>query len=63
MGIELGYFIGAVVLLGALVYAVISYSRRNPANEPVTNEATKALYKNEDAYGDKEDEFRAKTRS
>ncbi len=63
MGIEIGYFIGAVILLGALIYAATAYSRRNRANEPVTNEATKELYKDEDAYGEKEGEFRARTRS
>ena len=50
MGIEIGYGIGALVILAALIYGTMQYSRRNRANAPITEEATKALYKDPDHY-------------
>ena len=62
MGWEIGFFIGALILLGALIYGAIANTRRNRANDPVTDEATRQLYKNEDTFAEKEGEFRAQTR-
>ena len=62
MGLEIGFFIGVVILLAAIVYGAVANTRRNRANDAVTAEATRELYRDQDAYGEKEDELRAKTR-
>ena len=59
---ELGFLIGAAVLLLALVWGVISYNRRNRANEAITEKATKELYADTDSYGEKEDGLRSRTK-
>ncbi len=59
--LETAFFAGAVVLLAALIWGVVAYNRRNRANEPVTEEATRQLYADTDSYGDKEDELRRRT--
>ena len=61
MGIEIGFIIGIAVVGLAVVFGLVSYSRRNRANAPVTQEATRELYKDEDAFERKEGEFRART--
>lgn len=58
---EVAFFVGAVVLLAALVWGVMAYNRRNRANQPVTEQATSELYANSDTYGDKEDDLRRRT--
>lgn len=58
---ELGFFVGAVILLVAIVWGVMAYNRRNRANEPVTEEATRQLYANTDTFGEKEEELRSRT--
>ena len=45
-----------------IVYGVMANTRRNRANDAVTAQATRELYRDQDAYGEKEDELRAKTR-
>ncbi len=62
MGLEIGFFVGALILLAAIVYGVMANTRRNRANDAVTAQATAELYLDQDAYGEKEDELRAKTR-
>ena len=62
MGLETGFFVGAVILLVAMIYGVWSYNRRNRANAPITDAATRELYRDQDAYGTKEAEFRSQTR-
>ncbi len=62
MGWEAGFIIGAVVLLAAMVYGAVANTRRNRANAPVTDQATRELYRDGDAYEKKEGEFRAQTR-
>lgn len=62
MGLEFGFLIGAVVLLAALVYGVTANRRRNRANDAVTAEATRELYRDQDAYGEKEEELRGRTK-
>ena len=61
MGIETGFFVGAVILLIALIWGLTAYRRRNRANVPVTEQATRELYSNTDTYGAKEDGLREKT--
>lgn len=41
---ELLWPVGALVLLVALIYGMIQYKTRNRANDPVTEDATKALF-------------------
>jgi hypothetical protein len=50
MGIEIGFAIGALILAAAIVYGATQYRRRNRANIPITEQATRALYANEDQY-------------
>lgn len=61
MGIETGFFVGVLILLVALVWGIMAFNRRNPANKPVTDQATRELYANTDTYGEKEDELRSRT--
>ncbi len=53
MGIEIGYAIGALILALAFAYGGMQYRRRNRANIPVTEQATRQLYANEDQYARK----------
>ena len=62
MGWEAGFFIGAVVLLAAIIYGAVANTRRNRANAPITEQATHELYSDGDAYEKKEGELRAQTR-
>ena len=62
MGIEAGFFIGAVILMAALLRGVWSYNRRNRVNEPVTEKATRELYADPDSYGAKEGKLRGELR-
>lgn len=41
---------GIVLLLGALIWGMVQYRRRNRANDPVTEKATEALYDDPDTY-------------
>ena len=58
MGWELGFITGTVLLLAAIVYGVVANTRRNRANAPITDQATRELYRDEKQEG----EFRAQTR-
>ena len=49
MAIEIGFAVGALVLLAAIVYGVMQSSRRNKANDPVREAAVKAQYDDPDA--------------
>ena len=62
MGLEIGFFAGAAILLAAMVYGVVSSRRRNRANDAVTEQATSELYRDQSSYEGKEDELRARTR-
>lgn len=57
----IGFFLGAALLLAALIWGVMSYNRRKPSNQSVTEEATRELYADTDAYGDKEAGLRSRT--
>lgn len=41
---EILYPIGALLLLGALLWGVVQYHTRNRANDPITEKATRDLY-------------------
>ena len=62
MGLELAFFVGAVVLLAAIIWGVGANARRNRADDPVREAATRELYKDTEGYDAKEDKFRAQTR-
>lgn len=62
MGWEIGFFVGAVILLGAFIWGAMANTRRNRANDAVTSQATAELYKDEDEFGRKEGDYRARTR-
>lgn len=63
MGLEIGFFIGAVMLGVALAFGILQNRRRNRANDPVTEAAVREQYRDTDAYADgKEAELRAKVR-
>lgn len=57
----IGFFLGAALLLAALIWGVMSYNRRNPSNQAITDEATRELYADTDTYGDKEAKLRSRT--
>lgn len=48
MGQEILYIIGAIVLLGALAYGTMQYSRRNRALDRVGEDVTRERYKHDD---------------
>ena len=50
MAVILGYGLGTLILALGFVWGIMSYQRRNRANEPVTDAATRTLYKNPDGY-------------
>ena len=50
MGIEIGFAIGSLLLALAMVFGAMQYRRRNRANIPITEQATRDLYDNEDRY-------------
>lgn len=45
MGLEAVYFLGAVVLLAAMIYGVLSYRYRNRAADRVGDEVTRERYR------------------
>ena len=59
---ELAFFVGAMVLLAAMVWGVMAYNRRNRANAPITEKATRELYADTNTYGAKEEALRRETR-
>ena len=63
MGVVFGFGLGTLVLLVAIAWGVWQYNRRGRANEPITERATRELYRNPDRYADRgEDELRSKLR-
>lgn len=54
---ELFYILGAVVLGAALAYGMMQSSKRNRANDRVSDEASRALYNDPDGYEQKEKEL------
>ena len=59
---ELAYGVGALVLLAAIVWGVMQNSRRNRANDAVTEAATRESYKNPDGYQAERKDFEKQIR-
>jgi hypothetical protein len=59
---EVLYGLGALLLLAALVWGITQYRRRNRANDPVTEQATRAEYDHPDTYDREEQAFRDRVR-
>lgn len=49
MGLETAFFIGAFILLVALIYATLSYHYRNRAANRIGDEITRERYRNDQA--------------
>jgi hypothetical protein len=62
MSWEIAYGVGALVLLGALIFGMVQYQRRNRANDPVTEKATKAEYDDPATYPQKRRELQKELR-
>ncbi|MBL8772501.1 MAG: hypothetical protein JNK30_14050 [Phenylobacterium sp.] len=58
---ELWYGLGALALLAVIVWAVMQNRRRNRANDPITEAATREEYSHPDRYAAEEEEFRRRT--
>ena len=59
---EILYTLGAVVLLGAIVWGVMQNARRNRANDPVTEAAVRESYKHPEEYKQDRKEFEKQIR-
>lgn len=59
---EILWGVGALVLLAALVWGMTQYKRRNRANDPITERATRAEYDHPDTYQREEEKFRDQVR-
>jgi len=59
---EIFYGLGALLLLAALVWGVTQYRRRNRANDPITERATRAEYNHPETYDREEHKFRDQIR-
>jgi hypothetical protein len=53
---ELLYGIGTLALLVALAWATLQYRRRNRANDAVTEQATRDLYRDPEHYDKREED-------
>ena len=59
---EVLYGLGALALLAALVWGMTQYKRRNRANDPVTEAATRAEYDHPETYDREQDKFKNRVR-
>jgi hypothetical protein len=59
---EVFYGLGALALLAVLVWGIIQYKRRNRANDPITEAATRAEYSHPETYDREEQQFRDQIR-
>lgn len=59
---ESAYGLGALVLLIAIVWGVMQNTKRNRANDPVTEAATRESYKNPEGYKQEREEFKKDVR-
>jgi len=59
---EVFYGLGALALLAALVWGMVQYKRRNRANDPLTEQATRAEYFHPDTYQNEQGRFEDRER-
>ena len=63
MAIEIGFVVGSLILLAAIVYGVMQSSRRDKANDPIREAAVKASYADPARYeAETEQQFKNKVR-
>ena len=63
MAIEIGFAVGSLILVLAIIYGIVQASRRNKANDPLRDAAVKEQYANPARYEAKtENEFKDKVR-
>ena len=59
---EVFYGLGALALLAGLVWGITQYKRRNRANDPLTEAATRAEYDPPDTYEHEQQAFKDQVR-
>lgn len=59
---EILFGLGALALLAALVWGATQYKRRNRANDPISEAATRAQYDRPDSYETEEGQYRDRVR-
>jgi hypothetical protein len=59
MGLELFYFIGAMLLLAALGYGLLRNIGRNKRQDAIRDAATRAEYKNPERYQQTQKQYEA----
>jgi hypothetical protein len=59
---EVFYGLGALALLAGLVWGITQYKRRNRANDPITEAATRAEYDHPDTYEQEQQAFKDQVR-
>jgi hypothetical protein len=62
IGWELFFGLGALVLLCAIAYGAWQAKRRNPANDRVTEEATREQFDHPDTYPQRREELKDRLR-
>jgi len=55
---EVFYGVAMIIILACLVWAVMRNRQRTPREKQITEEATRAEYKNPDTYEQKEQELK-----
>ena len=62
MAWELVWGIGVLVLLAVMVWGATQYARRNKANDPLTEKATREEYSHPDTYPQEREELKRQVR-
>jgi hypothetical protein len=57
---EIMYGVGALILLGGIIWGVRDYKTRNRRNDRITEEAVRERYKHPETYEQKAEELRRK---
>jgi hypothetical protein len=60
--LELLYGLGALLLMAVLVYGFVQYKRRNRANDPLTEVATREEYDHPDSYPETREQLKSRVR-
>jgi hypothetical protein len=59
---EAVYGLGALVLFGVLLWGFVQYKRRNRANDPITEAATREEYDHPDTYKEESERLNRQVR-